>query len=73
MQDEPRVLLVEDSRTQALEMGERLRQEGMRVDYASSAREALDFLTENVPNLVILDYLLPATNSSTAYPSSLST
>lgn len=55
------ILLVEDSATQALHFGEKLEQEGLAVEYARDAREALAAIDKHTPDLVIADYLLPGT------------
>ncbi|MBE7211060.1 MAG: response regulator transcription factor, partial [Gluconacetobacter diazotrophicus] len=54
-----RVLLVEDSDTQALQIRRRLEREGFAVARAASAEAALDALNAALPDIVVLDYHLP--------------
>lgn len=61
MNDSPssQILVVEDSATQALRMQLLLEQEGLSSAHAASAEEALDHLSRNHPDLVLVDYHLP--------------
>jgi two-component system NtrC family sensor kinase len=54
-----RILLVEDSQTQALLLQHRLEQEGFAVDWARSAEAALERLEQTLPDLLITDLNLP--------------
>ncbi len=54
-----RILIVEDSETQALRIGLCLEQEGLEVVRASSAEAALEELNRMLPDLMITDYNLP--------------
>jgi two-component system NtrC family sensor kinase len=58
----PRILLVEDSETQALQLRRMLEGEGFLVSRAASAEAALDGLNGPLPDLVIADYHLPGMN-----------
>ncbi|WP_406855900.1 ATP-binding protein [Alsobacter sp. KACC 23698] len=58
----PTILLVEDSRTQALKFGHSLEGQGYAVDWVATAEEALDRLNGTLPDLVIADYHLPGMN-----------
>lgn len=61
MAEEPRqVLVVEDSPTQALRLTALLESEGMRVHHAATAEEALDHLSGNRPDLIMIDFHLPS-------------
>lgn len=53
------VLIVEDSDTQALKLLALLEAEGIVADRCASAEEALGYLSQNLPRLVIVDYHLP--------------
>jgi CheY-like chemotaxis protein len=54
-----KILLVEDDQD-LLEMVElKLSNEGFEVDTAESGQEALDYLRESLPDLVLLDIMLP--------------
>jgi two-component system NtrC family sensor kinase len=59
MSQPSRILLVEDSRTQALSLSHALEREGWSVDWAMTAEAALDRLNEGSPELIVLDYYLP--------------
>jgi two-component system NtrC family sensor kinase len=54
-----RILLVEDSQTQALRFQLLFEQEGFQVAWAASAEAALADLEERLPDLIVLDYYLP--------------
>ena len=54
-----RILLVEDSPTQALKFQYILEQEGWEVEVASNPDEALECLNQGLPDLLITDYYLP--------------
>ncbi|WP_419729950.1 ATP-binding protein [Lichenicola sp.] len=58
----PRLLLVEDSDTQALQIRRVLERHGFAVDRAASAEAALERLNEQLPELVVSDYHLPGMN-----------
>lgn len=58
----PRILLVEDSETQALQLRRMLEAEGFSVSRAVTAEAALDGLNGPLPALVIADYHLPGMN-----------
>ncbi|MFC7736834.1 ATP-binding protein [Roseomonas sp. GCM10028921] len=58
----PRILLVEDSETQALQLRRMLETEGFAVTRAGTAEAALDGLNGPLPDLVIADYHLPGMN-----------
>jgi len=59
-QDGPaRILLVEDSETQALELRLLLEAHGFAVERCPSAEAALDHLNRSQPDLVVADYHLP--------------
>ncbi len=55
-----RIMLVEDSPTQAARFRSMLEREGMAVTHVPSAEEALDRFESIRPELVLLDYHLPA-------------
>ena len=57
-----RILLVEDSDTQALMIRRVLERDGFAVERADSAEAALDCLNRAVPELVVCDYHLPGMN-----------
>lgn len=57
-----RILLVEDSETQALELRLFLEANGFGVSRCASAETALDALNEAQPDLVVADYHLPGMN-----------
>lgn len=54
-----RVLIVEDSQTQALKLMALLETRGISSDHTASAEEALGYLAKHRPGLVIVDYHLP--------------
>ncbi len=53
------ILLVEDSRTQALNLGNVLEQEGWNVDWAPTVEAAMERLNQASFDLIMLDYYLP--------------
>ena len=58
----PRLLLVEDSETQALELRLFLEAQGFAVERCATAEAALDHLNTRLPDLVIADHHLPGMN-----------
>ncbi|MGE0706203.1 MAG: response regulator [Vicinamibacterales bacterium] len=58
-EDSSRILVVEDSDTQALQMMLLLEQEGFEPSRCATSEEALDYLSRNRPNLIVIDYHLP--------------
>ncbi len=59
MQPAPRVMLVEDSKTQALQLKLLLEAEGWEVSVAATAELALVAMHPWPPDLVVIDYYLP--------------
>jgi PAS domain S-box-containing protein len=59
MESVGRILIVEDSETQALKLQLMLENEGCDVVWAATAEAALEELNRDVPDLVIVDYYLP--------------
>lgn len=57
-----RILLVEDSETQALELRLLLEAQGFAVERCPTAEAALDHLNTRLPDLVVADYHLPGMN-----------
>jgi len=55
-----RILLVEDSDTQALRMEIILGEAGWDVERTASGEEALEALSHSTPDLIIVDYYLPS-------------
>src|ERR1700733_6622805 len=54
-----RILLVEDSETQALRLQFLFEEQGWQTERASTAEEAVDKLNQIVPDLIIVDHYLP--------------
>lgn len=54
-----RILVVEDSDVQAIELKSILESNGYEVTRASSAEGAMDLLNHDVPDLIVADYQLP--------------
>jgi CheY-like chemotaxis protein len=54
-----RILVVEDSPTQALELSEILRSDGLEVENASTGEAALDFFKRSNFDVVVSDILMP--------------
>jgi two-component system NtrC family sensor kinase len=59
MSDKYRILVVEDSPTQALGLQVRLEAEGWEVVRAATADQALESLDRRPPHLIVVDYYLP--------------
>ncbi len=55
----PRILIVEDSATQALRLQHFLEQHGLEADCADSAESALEQLNSRIPDLLVTDLNLP--------------
>jgi DNA-binding response OmpR family regulator/nitrogen-specific signal transduction histidine kinase len=60
--DHARILIVEDSPTQAVQLRGLLETHGFRIAHAPTAEAALDCLNGHLPHLVIADYHLPGMN-----------
>lgn len=54
-----RIMLIEDSRTQAAQLRSLLEGESAEVQCAYSAEEGLDDLNRSIPDLIVVDYYLP--------------
>jgi len=63
-----RVLIVEDSPTEALRARLILEREGYQVSLASDGKEGLARAAEEKPDLIILDTIMPRMNGYEAYP-----
>ena len=57
-----KILVVEDSPTQAMHMQALLEQEGVEVLLASDGREGLQMAQELFPDLIVLDVQMPGMN-----------
>src|SRR3984885_9441979 len=55
----PLVLVVEDEAALATMLRYNLEKQGFRVDEAGDGQEALTRIAENMPDLVLLDWMLP--------------
>ncbi|MBS0208200.1 MAG: response regulator [Planctomycetes bacterium] len=53
------ILLIEDSRTQAVELTYVLQKEGWEVQWAATAQDALAAIGRRAPDLIVMDYYLP--------------
>ena len=60
--DEQRILIVEDSETQAVLLTAMLEQEGRLIEWKATAEEALEAVSRNYYSLIIVDYHLPGMN-----------
>ena len=56
----PMVLVVEDEAALATMLRYNLEKQGFRVEEAADGQEALTRIAENQPDLVLLDWMLPA-------------
>lgn len=59
---DPRILLVEDSDTQALQFQHLVGRQGFAIARAASAEDALAMLNADTPDLLVVDYRLPGMN-----------
>lgn len=59
MGDAPTILIIEDSKTQAKVLGNKLKDHGMEVLYAYDGLEGLQLAAEHVPDLIVLDMKMP--------------
>ena len=55
-------MIVEDSRTQARQLQFLMEEQGWTAECFSTAESALDFLAQNRPDLIVVDYHLPRMN-----------
>ena len=55
----PSILVVEDEKNIARAVRDRLAKEGFEVSSVNSGREALSVLEQSLPDLIILDLLMP--------------
>lgn len=62
MQDRPRVLLIEDSDPLAMLYQEYLSNETINLDIATTGKEAMSKIESKIPDLIILDLMLPDMN-----------
>ena len=58
-QNSPTILVVEDDVNAREIMGRFLQRQDWTVELASNGREALQYLDENLPNLIVLDLMMP--------------
>ena len=59
MRDHAEILIVEDSPTQAVQLQHILEREGYGVACAASAEDALDYLKQSRPEIIITDVVMP--------------
>jgi len=57
-----RILVVDDTPENIQVIGTVLRKKGFRISIAGSGQEALDIVTEELPDLILLDILMPGIN-----------
>ncbi len=62
MQKGSKILVVDDSNTNIVLLEVVLGKEGYQVETASNAKEAMKYLGQEVPDLILLDILMPQTN-----------
>ena len=58
----PRLLLVEDSDTQAIQFRHQIQPHGFAIERTRTAEEALDRLNAELPDLMVVDFRLPGMN-----------
>src|SRR4030042_1058006 len=58
----PKILIVEDEKMLAEMYKDKFEEEGMETDLSFSSEEALDYLKDKKPDLILLDILLPKEN-----------
>lgn len=54
-----RALIVDDSRSARVILGRMLEQQGLAVDTAESAEQALEYLQQGRPDVIFMDHLMP--------------
>ncbi|HIP53441.1 MAG TPA: response regulator [Chromatiales bacterium] len=54
-----RALVVDDSKTARMVMAKRLEEQQLDVDTVNSAGAAIDYLCDNIPNVIFMDYQMP--------------
>ncbi|MGB9609146.1 MAG: response regulator [Minisyncoccia bacterium] len=59
MEDSPKILIVEDDKFLSLVLKGRLEREGITVYQAFDGKEALNLLKQEIPNLILLDLIMP--------------
>ena len=58
----PKVLLIEDSATDAAIVKESLKEEDLEISWAASGKDGLEMARELKPDLIVLDLMLPDIN-----------
>lgn len=58
----PRILIIEDEKILAEMYKDKFEEEGFVIDLAFSSEEAINYLKEKKPDLILLDILLPKEN-----------
>lgn len=58
----PRILIVEDSPTQAIELKSLLEERGYAASVATNGADALSYLDKHIPDLIISDIVMPEMN-----------
>lgn len=58
-ENQPTVFIVEDDKFLSLVLKGRLEREGIKVFQAFDGKEALELLKNNIPNLILLDLIMP--------------
>lgn len=56
------VLIIDDDAMLLNMYGEQLKYEGMLVEYAHDGAEAISMANQNIPNIIILDIMMPKLN-----------
>lgn len=64
MDQSQRILIVEDSETQALKLRCLLEEQGWQVNTAVTAEAALELLNQSLPDLLVVDYHLPGVSGN---------
>lgn len=61
-----RALVVDDSKLARITLKKKLEQRGLLVDLAESAQQALDYLKEQQPDIIFMDYMMPGIDGFSA-------
>ncbi len=67
MENKKKILIVDDDIKYSTELSEKVKAAGMDVFVARSGKEALDHISENPVDFIILDFIMPEMDGYTFY------
>ncbi len=67
MEGKKKILVVDDDVKYSAELADKIRTAGLDVFIARSGKEALDYISENTVDFIILDFIMPEMDGYTFY------